>query len=90
MDIRNLTPDKIRARFIIEYCPFCDSEQVIFSEGITACPECGKPLAPCSVCENGCSGECPYGCNGTEDDERKPVTNPKITPDDAAWLYQFL
>lgn len=38
--------------YTLECCPYCDcSEQVIFSKGITRCPNCGKPLAPCSVCE---------------------------------------
>lgn len=81
---------EIEELFTVEYCPFCDTEQVIFQKGITACPSCGKPLAPCSMCEDCNYAICPYGCNGTDEDERKPVTNPQITAEDSEYLYQFL
>ena len=32
--------------YTIEYCPFCEQEVAIRSHGVTACPACGKPLAP--------------------------------------------
>lgn len=90
MDIRKMKARDIQGLFTIEYCPFCDSEQVIFQKGITACPSCGKPLAPCSMCEDCNRNTCPYGCTGGEEDELKPVTNPQIKAEDARYLYQFL
>lgn len=74
--------------YTIECCPFCDSEQVIFSKGVTRCPDCGKPLAPCSVCEE-CVTECPYGCDGTINDSYKEVTNRDITEEEKL-LYALL
>lgn len=71
--------------YTVEYCPWCEEEVVIHAEGITACPTCGKPLAPCSVCWDtygGCCKPCPYGCTGGEEDERKPVTTPPITQEE--------
>lgn len=59
--------------YTIEYCPWCDSEQVIYSKGITACPNCGKPLAPCSVCDCCNYDICPYGCDGSKNDEFKHI-----------------
>lgn len=76
--------------FTIEYCPFCDSEQVIYSKGVTACPDCGKPLAPCSMCENCDYGTCPYGCTGGAEDEFKEVTNPPISKEMADQIYKLL
>lgn len=76
--------------YTIEYCPFCDSEQVIFAKGITSCPNCGKPLAPCSMCEK-CNYEtCHYGCTGGEEDEFKKVTNPAISKEMVETLYKLL
>ena len=84
--------------YTIEYCPFCDQEVVIRSHGITACPSCGKPLAPCSVCSlafTGCYADCnpdentetgcPYGCTGGAEDEFKPITNPPMTAEEIAF-----
>lgn len=71
--------------FTVEYCPWCDEEVVIHAEGITACPSCGKPLAPCSVCRDtrdGCRKPCPYGCDGSEADAQKLVTTPPITQEE--------
>ena len=34
------------AHYTIECCPWCEAEEVIFAKGVTACPDCGKPLAP--------------------------------------------
>jgi hypothetical protein len=69
-------------KYTVEFCPWCEAEVVIHSKGITACPTCGMPLAPCSVChgENiGCIEPCPYGCTGGAEDEHKTVTEPPIT-----------
>ena len=68
-------------KYTLEYCPFCDEEVVIYSTGITACPECDKPLAPCSMCES-CATQCPYGCTGGLEDEFKKVTNSPITQEE--------
>ena len=76
--------------YTIEWCPFCGSEQVIYSTGITACPECGKPLTPCSMCEYCNYVTCPYGCTGDEKDEFKKITNPTIEKDFAKRIYHFL
>ena len=76
--------------YTIEYCPYCDQEVAIRSHGITACPSCGKPLAPCSVCfdeQGGCEvlKSCPYGCTGGTEDEFKPITNPHMTAEEIAF-----
>lgn len=89
-DVSELPEDIDPGDYTIEYCPFCDAEQVIFAKGITACPECGKPLAPCSLCED-CNYEtCPYGCTGGEKDEFKEITNPPIPAELAEKLYKVL
>lgn len=90
-NIKNIKDAKTaRENFVIEYCPFCDSEQVIFADGITACPGCGKPLAPCSLCEDCDYNSCPYGCTGGPEDEFKKVTNPTISKEEAQRLYALL
>ena len=76
--------------YTIEYCPNCDSEQVIYATGITACPECGQPLAPCSVCVSCDYETCPYGCTGGTEDSYKKVTNPPIPKDMAEKIYKLL
>lgn len=81
-----------RDDYTIEYCPFCDQEVAIRARGVTACPECGKPLAPCSVCNDergGCSTvkPCPYGCTGGAKDEFKPITNPPMTAHEIAFAW---
>lgn len=81
---------EMKTKFTIEYCPWCDSETVIFASGITACPHCGKPLAPCSMCEDCDYDTCPYGCTGGVEDEFKPITNPRITAAMASDLYRRL
>lgn len=78
------------ADFTIEYCPNCDSEQVIYANGITSCPECGEPLAPCSMCESCDYATCPYGCTGGKEDSYKPVTNPPISKEMVEYLYKIL
>lgn len=74
--------------YTIEYCPYCDREVAIRSHGITACPSCGKPLAPCTVCEverGECHFPCPYGYTGGAEDEFKPITNPPMTAEEIAF-----
>ena len=78
------------ADYTIEYCPFCDTEQVIYAKGVTACPNCGKPLAPCSMCENCDYSTCPCGCTGGAEDEFKKVTNEPISKEQAKELYKLL
>ena len=75
--------------YTIEHCPWCDSEQVIFAKGVTACPSCGKPLAPCSLCESCDYSKCLYGCDGSAKDEQKPITNRAITREEQQ-LYQYV
>ncbi len=83
--------------YTIEYCPYCDREVAIRSHGITACPSCGKPLAPCSVCRGektgcyaylrGCEQEpCPYRCTGGAVDEFKSITNRPMTAEEIAFV----
>lgn len=81
--------------YTIEFCPHCETEVAIRSHGVTACPVCGKPLAPCSVCHDergGCHAmePCPYGCStggsGAED-ENKAITNPPMTPEEMAFAW---
>ncbi len=79
--------------YTIEYCPFCEQDVAIRSHGITTCPFCGKPLAPCSVCViewKGCKfpSPCPYGCTGGAEDEFLPVTNPPMTEEEIAFAWE--
>ena len=81
--------------YTIEYCPYCDTDVAIHAHGVTACPESGKPLAPCTVCHDergGCSATepCPYGCAyGGEclKDETIQITNPPMTPEEIAFAW---
>lgn len=79
--------------YTIEYCPWCDKEVAIHAHGITACPECGKPLAPCSVCWDaygGCIEDlCPYGCGGAGSgaDDEKEITEPAMTLEEIAFAF---
>ena len=86
--------------YTIEWCPFCDQEVAIRSHGITSCPSCGKPLAPCSVCclaFKGCYADCnpdenaetgcPYGCTGGASDEFLPITNSPILEEEIAFAW---
>lgn len=77
------------ANYTLEFCPFCEADVIIFAKGVTGCPECGAPLAPCSVCE-ACSGQCPYGCTGGEEDAHKAITNPPITQEEITWAQSRL
>lgn len=37
---------------ITEWCSFCNNEVLIPACGESACPICGKPILPCSMCDN--------------------------------------
>lgn len=75
--------------YTIEWCPHCDTEQVIYSEGVTACLKCHKPLLPCSVCEDGCriTQPCPYDMTGALGDDKIPVIR-KITSAEKKWYLK--
>lgn len=68
--------DKIEGleKYTTEYCPWCDTEQEILSIGISACPNCSKPIVPCSICIDCNYSTCPYGCDGIND-EYLQITN---------------
>ena len=72
----------LRKMFVVEACPNCGVETIVWSHGVTECQFCKAPVAPCGVCmdEHGdCNYfKCPYGCNGTEDDLKKEITMPNI------------
>lgn len=77
--------------YTFEGCPYCGKEVVIRAHGVTACPECEKPLVPCSLCSDGtkqlydCS-ECPHGhVTCSSKDEFILITNPPITADEIAF-----
>lgn len=78
--------DWISENYTPEYCPWCDSEQIIYANGITACPNCGRPLAPCSVCGD-CKDPCPYGCTGGPEDEHKPIDR-YISEEEVNWYMK--
>lgn len=82
-DSEKFNPDD----YTIEFCPWCETEQFIYSTGITACPNCGKPLAPCSMCKD-CVDPCPYGCTGGEEDEDKPIDH-YITQEEIDWNREW-
>ena len=80
--------------YTIEYCSCCESEVAIRAKGITACPSCGKPLVPCSVCinehDNGCCGlgsDCPCGCDGIGDADKLLTTAPPMTPEEIVFAF---
>lgn len=83
--------------YTVEFCPNCNQDVAIHATGITACPECGEPLAPCSVCWDmygGClrtsenPSACPYGCTGGPEDSEKTVTNPPMTAEEIAFAFK--
>ena len=79
-----------RNDYTIEPCPNCGTEAYINATGITKCPKCGYPLAPCSVCSEehiGChypgnQQPCPYGCNQNASDDYKKVTMAPLTKEE--------
>lgn len=43
---------------VIEYCPFCEDEVELDAVlTIQTCPNCGKKIIPCCLCE-GCKSNC--------------------------------
>ena len=35
-----------------EYCPLCETEvELEFEFKVQICPNCGKPILPCSICD---------------------------------------
>lgn len=47
------------ANTIYEYCPYCEDEvELKWNFDVQICPNCGRPIVPCSLCE-GCKGNCP-------------------------------
>lgn len=75
--------------FTIETCPVCGREEVIHIKGVTRC-RCGYPLAPCSVCESCDYTTCPYGCNGTDKDDKKACDYEALSDDIQTKLYSLL
>lgn len=75
------------ADYVLEYCSNCERESVIFAKGITACPNCGAPLVPCSSCDVCDTANCPYNCFLDEEvvNEDLTVTNPPISEEEQAW-----
>lgn len=72
--------------YTFEYCPNCEKDVVIFSQGVTACPACGEPLAPCSMCETCSYDTCPYGCADNGVHIQVSVNNPPISTDEQGWF----
>ena len=82
-EILSMFPKRdLQQMFVVEGCPNCGLESIVWSHGVTKCQHCGIPIAPCGVCmdERGmCNyNTCPYGCDGTEHDLEKDVTMPDI------------
>ena len=75
--------------YTIEPCPWCGSEQVIYAMGVTRCV-CGKPLAPCTMCDYCNYNTCPYGCNGTDRDAYKKCDHDTIPSEMQAEIYKLL
>lgn len=46
-----------------EYCPKCDTEVKLKTKlEMQICPNCGKPIALCNLCNGNCITPCPLGC----------------------------
>lgn len=77
--------------YTLEYCTRCDSLQVIFANGITACLNCGAPIAVCGLdCETCEYATCPYSSRLEKEDYQKVVTNPLIPKELAKQIYEIL
>lgn len=75
--------------FTIETCPVCGREEVIHIKGVTRC-RCGYPLAPCSACESCNYATCPYGCDGTDKEDKKSCDYEALSDDIQTKLYGLL
>lgn len=43
---------------IYEYCPYCEDEvELQWNFDVQICPNCGRPIVPCSLCK-GCKSDC--------------------------------
>lgn len=82
-NIVTLTKEEAQKMFVVECCPDCNTEQIIWAEGITQCPLCHVSIAPCSLCYECTYNNCPYDCDGTENDLFKQITKPMINFDSA-------
>lgn len=92
-DVTELPEDINPGDYTIEWCPYCEAEQVVYTEGITSC-QCGATLLPCSACEGssgGCSTEtCPYKDVAEDEEKRKSLAKPAIPAELAKKLYKVL
>lgn len=62
--------------YILELCPECEEEIIIFTHGITACNHCGYPVYPCSGCRRPNCEECAY--DGITSKKGRKANNRKI------------
>lgn len=74
--------------YILELCPECEGESIIFAHGITPCNKCGYPMYPCSGCSRPFCNECIYD-RITSENGRK-ANNRKILKKEAAIVYAAL
>ena len=72
--------------YTYEWCPNCKNDVVIYSQGITACPNCGEPLVPCSQCEDCDYDTCPYNCAECGNHIQASINNPPITKEEEGWF----
>lgn len=87
-----------RNDYAVEFCPNCTAEVYINATGITKYPECGYPLAPCSVCNEehtGCHAPtkpepCPYGCRQDATDKYKKTTMAPLTKEEKEYCNKTL
>lgn len=97
INVFSLSQKEIRERFTIEWCPWCDSERIIFAQGTTRCPVCNHVLIPCSTCIDTFGDclkheDCPYAeCEQTPDEFRQATNIPLVlTDEETAFLYKNL
>lgn len=97
IDVFAMKQKEILDMFTIEFCPWCNADQIIFAHGTTKCPDCGHVLIPCSVCIDmygDCLGheECPYKEVEDTPEEKKVATNVPInlTEEEQAFIYKHL
>lgn len=68
--------------YTTDYCPVCQSIKVIYSKGLTACPDCGQVLYPCRACEDCDYDDCIYGLGSSV----KPIANnPPVSVREIQW-----
>lgn len=75
----------MRNNTIYEYCPHCDTEvELKFKFEPQICPNCGRVLLPCSMCE-GC-GKCPLAGSRYVEEEAM-FCSPSFFGDDYEHCY---